>query len=787
VKSRMRCHQWWAGARRAFLVPPYGLVAALFLLVTALAAPSACRADAKSEGPLSGKVELRFQRCRTGAPIPIVWEIHWEEQAIIEGQLDFDVFDDGNQLMGHFQIPDRVLSPGKNIFMGMLPALSIFSRSAPVNVRARFTSGKRRFELDEQSLRVPNKFAQWFNVGIVSNGSVKSSVEERAILDTIRWERLLPNTDMLDRSTTALIDVETPALPAEPLALCNFDVIALLPTALVEVRDEQMTGLKKWILAGGSACVIAGGGLTPRQAKLINELLSESSGHETVVVNQQGYLAPGQATEGEIVSARYGLGRVVMLRQALFQKLKPDTKEWLAATAFLMKARREILLPTPPKTQNPNTATRAPAPNAPPVVAAQPRRQLERESPKQTGKTASKANSPSAKKSRSAANLQTPGSAVTPQGGVIQLPQSGRPGARGLSAAAAWRLQYDPTYSMRSELAPAQLFSLTTIFQMLMPRDVQMVPLGLIGAVLAAYVCAIGPIDYLLLGALRIRRFTWILFPVVTIAFAGFTLWLSRWYLGTNDSRLALEIHDVVKGGAVARRTRVELLFLSSERDMGTDVQRGVYSPIGLGVTADFRRMGMAQNMPSERAGQASFRGQFPSHYVVDQAVPQWSPVVNRFFWIDPKPAAFETTPGADPAAHFNWDDPGDVSTKEGREALAKRIRQAFGESAGAVMFRATGEDVETTILTRSFDPMRPMAPKERPQHVGIGDVVHEISARSPEKLFALTSQISPNGGPDLEDLALLDQTDPRQSLLVIGLDHGSDLVLYRRLYTKGP
>ena len=519
--------------------------------------PVACRADAKSEGPLYGKVELRFQRCRTGAPIPVVWEIHWDEQAIIEGQLDFDIIDDGNQLMGHFQMPDRVLSPGKNVFTGMLPALTVFGRSAPVNVRARFTSGKRRFELDEQSLRVPNKFSQWFNVGLVANGSVKSSVDDRAILDAIRWERLLPNTDTLDRSTTALIDLETPALPAEPLALCNFDVIVLLPTALVEIRDEQVTGLKKWILAGGSACVIAGGGLTPRQAALINELLSESSGHETFVVDRQGYLAPGQAAEGEIVSARYGLGRVVLLRQALFQKLKPDAKEWLAATGFLMKARREILPSTTVMTQNavnwggpfPN----APLTNAPVINVVTPQgieirgKAKSSSAPKPSPKTNSRP---------SPATVTAPGAASVPQGQVIQLPTSGRSANRRMPPAPAWRLQYDPTYGMRSELAPAQLFCLSTLFQLLMPRDVQMVPLGLIGAVLAAYVCAIGPIDYLLLGALKIRRFTWILFPVVTIAFAGFTLWLSRWYLGTNDSRLALEIHDVVKGGMVARRTR---------------------------------------------------------------------------------------------------------------------------------------------------------------------------------------------------------------------------------------
>jgi hypothetical protein len=806
VKSIMHCVGWdklaqrtpahhsgaliaklrWAGLRRASLVPPSGVVAALFLVI-ALAAPSTCRADAKSEGPLYGKVELRFQRCRTGAPIPVVWEIHWDEQAIIEGQLDFDILDDGNQLLSRFQIPDLVLSPGKNVFNGMVPTMSVYSRSAPVNVRARFTSGKRTFELDEQSLRVPNKFAQWFNLGLVSGGSTKSSREETRALEAIRWERLLPNTDMQDRSTTAIIDLETPALPVEPLALCNFDVIALLPPALVEIRDEQMTAVKKWVLAGGSLCVIAGGGLTPRHAAIINELMAESSGHEAFVVDRQGFLAPGQAVEGEIDSARLGLGRVVVLREALFQKLKPDAKEWLEATAFLMKARREIRQTNLAPGQNSSMPMGAIAPNWPPVVAPQPKTRAGA-GRKQKGAPSSKSNPSSSKKSPSSpAVVPAPGGGFATQQPAIQLRQSGRMTNQGMAVSPAWRLQYDPTYGMRSELSPTQLYSLSGLFQLLMPRDVQMVPLGLIAAVLAAYVCAIGPIDYLLLGALRIRRFTWILFPVVTIAFAGFTLWLSRWYLGTNDSRQALEIHDIVKGGTVARRTRVELLFLSRERDVGTDVQNGAYSPIGLGVTADFRRMGMAPSMQSERSGQASYRGRFPGHYVVDQAVPQWSPVVNRFFWIDPKPAKVETSPGADPAAHFNWDDLGDVTTTEGRDALAKRIRQAFGKSASAALFRGSGDDVETTILTRSFDRLRALLPNGRPEEIGIGQIVQEISARAPQKLFALASQVSPNGGPDLEDLALLDQTDPRQSLLVIGVQNGSDLVLYRHLYTKGP
>ncbi len=115
----------------------------------------------------------------------------------------------------------------------------------------------------------------------------------------------------------------------------------LLPAALSEIRDDQAEALRKWVTAGGSLCVIAGGGLAPRHSRLLSEFLSEATGQEAFVVDSHGYLAPGEEFTGEIVLARKGLGRVVVLRTALFKELKPDAKEWIAAAKFLMKARRE--------------------------------------------------------------------------------------------------------------------------------------------------------------------------------------------------------------------------------------------------------------------------------------------------------------------------------------------------------------------------------------------------------------------------------------------------------------
>jgi hypothetical protein len=715
---------------------------------------------------VTGKIDLRFQRCRSGAPIPVVWEIEWNEQTVAEGALDFEI-EDGTELLGSFHLSDVVLSPGKNVFNSMLPAMSVFGRSAPVTLRVRFVSEKRSYEFEEQSLRVPNRFTQWFNVAVVSGVTGKPSQSELRMLEAIRWERLLPANDPTDRSTTVSLDLQAPALPVEPLTLCNFDAVALLPGGLSEIRDDQAEALKKWVTAGGSLCVVAGGGLAPRHARLLSELLSEATGQEAFLIDSHGYLAPGEEFTGEIVSARKGLGRVVLMRHALFEKLKPDAKEWTAAARFLMKARRDLA-------DRPmlNTGSRRGLGSTSSMGASQ-------------GPVAARAARPNGGKASNGSPPKQATAAPASVPNTIKLMPALPPGAT-RRAAPMWRLPYDLSSMVRADLSPPPLASMSALFQLLMPRDVQMVPLSLIGAVLAAYVVVIGPVDYFVLGLLRMRRLTWILFPLVTIAFAVFTLFLSRWYLGTNDSRQAIEINDIVKGGTTARRTRIELLFLSRARDVATDVQNGAFSQVALGITADPRLLAMTRSGEVGRLDQTLYAGRIPGHYVVGQSVPQWTPTVNRFFWIDPKPAKSEKAPAANPVAEFDWDHPGDLTSQEGRQALAPRIRQAFGENACAVVFRGR---MDVIPLLNSLQWLRkPKTGSYEPLgELQIEDIVRELSCRAPEKLFALTSQLAPNGSPDLDDLAVLDSSDPEQSLLVIGVPSGPDLVLYRRLYAGGP
>ena len=164
---------------------------------------------------------------------------------------------------------------------------------------------------------------------------------------------------------------------------------------------------------------------------------------------------------------------------------------------------------------------------------------------------------------------------------------------RGRSAR-TWQPGYGSGYLMISPLSPPAFANIESLYQLLMPANVQVVPLLLIAWILVAYVVTIGPIDYFLLGLLRLRRFTWPFFLLVTVGFAAFTLWLSQWYLGTNDSRRALEICDVVRGGTIARSTRIELNFLGQARELAAQVQNGFFAQIGLGRSTAPMTPGMA-------------------------------------------------------------------------------------------------------------------------------------------------------------------------------------------------
>jgi hypothetical protein len=258
--------------------------------------------------------------------------------------------------------------------------------------------------------------------------------------------------------------------------------------------------------------------------------------------------------------------------------------------------------------------------------------------------------------------------------------------------------------------------------------------------------------------------------------------------------------------GQIARRNRFEVLFEGSERFVATDLTREIFTAMTLqrfssGTWSNYQQMQLQQGDQSRKYSEApSFIGHVPAHYAVKQFVSQWTPQLNRRFTIplgNDRPVEFDWSRFGDPQV-FN---PQTVIV-DGipRSQIVDGIRQAFGPSAsinviaGAKRHTLAGDAAVFKNISAPYGLDQYGNPNMQPQpgqqwvnpNTVQSGFLEDASANTLGGLFAVVSQMSPNGGRDFEDLALLDPSDPDQWLLIIAVDRGDELELYRKLYTKG-
>jgi hypothetical protein len=334
---------------------------------------------------------------------------------------------------------------------------------------------------------------------------------------------------------------------------------------------------------------------------------------------------------------------------------------------------------------------------------------------------------------------------------------------------------------MASDMAPIAVSGGSGVVKHLLPEGLKLIPLSLIALMLMAYVAVIGPLDYVVLGRLRLRRITWITFPAVTFGFTAFALLLSNNYMQTADHRARITFRDLVEGGVVVRENRLELLFPSTSRQITTQLGRGLFMPLRY---EDFGQDMMSMYGPynyrargDTRAAPPRVTGRMPAQCRADQLVPQWTPQLNRMLTIP-----LEAKP--DPQFQFDWDQLPDFGAPGADGMLAERVRQAFGLRASAFLFHRT----EVRKIVGGDDVM---LPGDNWEQVYLGgqymhrhaDFLREICAPAQPGFLAVASEFAPTGGDRFDDMSLLDPNDDRQWVLVIGAPTDEGLVVYRRRY----
>ncbi len=307
----------------------------------------------------------------------------------------------------------------------------------------------------------------------------------------------------------------------------------------------------------------------------------------------------------------------------------------------------------------------------------------------------------------------------------------------------------------------------------LMPASVRLVPLPLIMALLGMLVLLIGPVDWWVLGWLRLRRFTWVTWPCWTIVSALVTVGLSNWYLQTTDVPRTLVLHDVGRDGRVVRTQTFTLTFPSQSRRDTQEVERGVWqqlatewspgsrAPVPTGTNAAF----MLDDDRPWNLTSPQYSGRVPSKYLAELPVGQWSRQISYSQQI-PNASVAERTP-------MDWKL---IDASEWWSA------PTFPSTAVSELTRQLGTQPLIATLSASASPTPPPLVVTAPGEIMIGRWRYALDQLTrPVDRRGLVN-LSPSWNASPLRHAPLQGLRNKQSVLLVGIRTDETVTVYRRL-----
>ncbi len=290
-----------------------------------------------------------------------------------------------------------------------------------------------------------------------------------------------------------------------------------------------------------------------------------------------------------------------------------------------------------------------------------------------------------------------------------------------------------------------------SFFQVLMPRNVQLLPAWQVFGILAVLVAVVGPLDWLLLGRLRARRWTWVLFPVAVLAATAATIFLANRSLGQTAHRGAVTIKDIGPDGRVLRTNRFELTLVPRARAVSETLVATLAVPLPP-MRADYRGLAWSGEDRTPR-----YLGQFPARYELQRSLQQWSPSIVRTLAFGGKDDSGLPWDLFEPS-ESNWKKPTDGAKlrEEAHGWQVSTVHQFSIVDHGSLFYHQGSREFPAPFVKRTIGMDAEDAPIEA---------------------------IAPNGNALCEDLGMSDRHDPRQWLLVAVRRVGTDIQIYRRLF----
>jgi hypothetical protein len=205
---------------------------------------------------------------------------------------------------------------------------------------------------------------------------------------------------------------------------------------------------------------------------------------------------------------------------------------------------------------------------------------------------------------------------------------------REVSANGVWDKDWAKQSRWLSEQDDGELRALwlaTSGLDALRPGAPRLMPLALVGGALAVLLLCVGPGDYLLLGQLRRRRWTWLLFPALCVL-CGLWMWrAAERSIGTDDRRGTVRLVDVARDGRVFREVRYEFLLPARDREWEVPVHDGMAVVMPRAEQESEARFGAPnRSVAPAFSSDATFDWESASSGRMKRSLRQWTPALVR-------------------------------------------------------------------------------------------------------------------------------------------------------------
>ena len=294
-------------------------------------------------------------------------------------------------------------------------------------------------------------------------------------------------------------------------------------------------------------------------------------------------------------------------------------------------------------------------------------------------------------------------------------------------------------------------------FAPLAPDAPRQIPFRILGGVLAVLLFAVAPGEWFVLGRLRRRRWTWVVFPLTCAACAWFVSGLASRYVGFQSRSGSLRIVDVGADGRVIRDVRFEQLLPSTDYVWTHDVRDGVAVPVEP-ETFEEPDEHLNDRAPATSEWVSSER------LVVKQTLRQWTPSLVRI----------TTFPDSEDDSGLDWRAIQAASAQAAQSVSGMRTLDGWSIASSEGLTHLTGSDMLDRTGEFHFGDVSE-ARATATTLVRSADVTN----------YGLITRHSPSLGGHYSDLATY---SPEEHEVVSAWRRvGTAFVIYRRHFPKAP